>query len=515
MSGKINIRSPYYLDAVEPTPPSVALTCELIKLSGFGVDQFGNVDLPTTEYGQILSYTSTDSDFSDGKFDTVLTDTSRTVTFRISIPFNFTNAASDYIDCDVSATQPEFVCTGGVTTNGTIPNQSLNTGGNTSTVDLSLYFTQGVLPIFGYRVTNSFPSYFSATTDGNILYITSLDKAGTHTFYIEAFDNDVSTCNATQSIQVTITATKTYDCTDSYLQGGLINQDGSIVLPNVNGNITSTKLTSGGSPITSVPANNTGGFISYTLYFDITVPIGYANTGATVECFKSYSQVSSELPIFNCEVASLTGQAIYTSGAVLKGNAAKGTIDSFDPIDFETVTSTTPRIVTFSITPPSSGYSNSGGDSISCPVELLQPSIEISNELGTEGYYVIGSAYVNPWEYMRISDNPTPINFTDSVEGEITYYKQAYSSRLGTRSQRYLVSEEPLEWLGTYIYVSSNNTRKYKLGADQYVLITRRKGSNLFWKDAVADYYVRLTSTGLISEVWKYDYINETILRIA
>ena len=511
---KINVKSPYYLDVQEPTPPQVELDCTLIDLKKLSVDQFGNVNLPEAQYGEILSYSSTDGDFVDGKFNTVLTDTSRTITFRISIPSNFTNAANDYIDCDATAIQPTFVCTGGVTTNGTIPNQSLNTGGNTSTIDLSLYFTQGVLPIFGYRITNSFPSYFSATTNGDNLYITSADKAGTNTFYVEAFDNDIATCNATQPIQVTIVATETYDCTDSYLQGGLINQDGSIILPNVNGAITATKLTSEGTPITSVPPNNTGSPISYTLYFDITVPIGYVNTGATVECFKTFSQVSSTLPIFDCEVASLTGQAIYTSGAILQGNAAKGTIASFSPLGFGTVTSVTPRTVTFSITPPSSGYSNSGGANISCPVELLQPSIEISTELGIYPFYVITSGYVYPWFYMRQSDNPIPKNFTDSVEGEITYYKEAYSARYGITPQ-YLVSTEPMQWLGTYVYASPNKNRKYKIGTSQYVLITTRKGNNLFWKDAVADYYVRFTETGLITEVWRYDYINETILRIA
>src|SRR5210317_1573787 len=99
MSTKINVRSPYYLDVQEPTAPAVELTCELIALKGFGVDEFGNVNLPTPEYGDILSYDSTDSDFADGKFDTVGVETSRTVTFRISIPPNFTNSASDYLEC--------------------------------------------------------------------------------------------------------------------------------------------------------------------------------------------------------------------------------------------------------------------------------------------------------------------------------------------------------------------------------------------------------------------------------
>jgi len=420
MSTKINVRSPYYLDVQEPTAPSVELTCELIALKGFGVDEFGNVNLPTPEYGDILSYSSTDSDFADGKFDTVGVETSRTVTFRISIPSNFTNSTSDYLECDVTANQPEFICTGGVTATGSIPNQSLDADGNTIEINLSSYFVAGTDPIIAYRITNTHPNFFGAYVDNGIIHITSGSIAGTETLFVEATDGNAATCNATQSIQVTVTTTATFDCDFANVQGGIVNQDGSIINPIGNfDTITAIRTTPTGTPITSLPANNTGSFIEHTLYFDITVPTGYTNTGGTVQCSKDYAQVSSSLPIFDCGVAGLTGQGIYTSGAVYDGNIAKGTISGFSPISFDPVTTTIARSVTFSITPPASGYSNSGGSDINCSVTLLQPPIaNITCASGSGAEWYMNN---NHLPYLTQSQNPTPLNYQDSYEGELLY----------------------------------------------------------------------------------------------
>ena len=508
MSGKINIRSPYYLDAVEPTAPSVALTCELIKLSGFGVDQFGNVDLPTTEYGQILSYTSTDSDFSDGKFDTVLTDTSRTVTFRISIPPNFTNAASDYIDCDVSATQPEFVCTGGVTTSGSIPNQSLDADGNTVAIVLSSYFVAGASPIAAYRITNSHPDFFSAYVNSQSLFITSGNRAGTETLFVEAVDGDAATCNATQPVQVTVTTTETFDCDFANVQGGIVNQDGSIINPIGNfDTITAIRTTPTGTPITSLPANNTGSFISYTLYFDITVPTGYTNTGGTVQCSKNYNQVSSTLPEFTCDVASLTGQGIYTSGAVFDGNVAEGTISGFSPISFDPVTSTITRSVTFSITPPASGYSNSGGSDINCPVSLLQPPVaNISCASGSGAVWYMNN---NHLPYLTQSQNPSSLNYQDSYEGELLYgtgfVEKPYTKIL-------IGGTKPSQWIGkTICYHSTGilNQRRFIPAQNVYIRVDKRYGGGLFYPQFF--YY---TTSGIITEYWNYNTTTKQFVRV-
>ena len=500
MSTKINVRSPYYIDVQEPTRPVVELTCTLIALQGFGVDEFGNVVLPNPAYGDILSYSSTDSDFSDGKFDTVSTDTSRTITFRISIPDNFSNSANDYIECDATTTQPEFVCTGGVTTNGSIPNQSLNTGGNTATIDLSSYFTQGTDPIAGYNITNSYPSYIETSVSGNTLTISAKQIAGTITFFVEAFDDNIATCNATQSIQVTLTSLVTYDCDDSYLSGGIVNQDGSIINPNVNGTITAIRETALGSPITSLPANNTGSSIDHTLFFDITVPTGYTNVGATVQCSKDFTQVSSTLPEFTCDVASLTGQGIYLSGAILQGNTQEGTISRFSPTNFAIVNSTTSRSVTFFVTPPASGYTNSGGSDIQCVKTLTQPAIETT--CGNEIYYIADTAADLPSEIISLNGSSSYNQYL--VGFQIYAQSSTFDGLIGDNlCWSFLGNKRP--------YNATTGNFKFQLIRKTPFNIT---GVLKNKANADYDYYVGVKGT-VVYEVWLYSYVNKTFIQVA
>tara|TARA_R100000951_G_scaffold19206_1_gene15936 strand:- start:2536 stop:4083 length:1548 start_codon:yes stop_codon:yes gene_type:complete len=514
MSTKINVRSPYYLDIQEPTAPSVELTCALIALSGFSVDEFGNVSLPDTSYGDILSYTSTDSDFANGKFATVSADTSRTVTFRISIPPNFTNSANDYIDCDAITTQPKLICTGGVTTNGSIPNQALNTGGNTATINLSSYFTQGSAAISGYNITNTYPTYVYVTTSGNDLLITTQNIAGTVDVFVEAFDSGDNTCSATQPIQITITATDAFTCTEAALQGGIVNQDGSIIKPNSTGTVGDIRTTPTGSPITSLAANNTGSFISHTLYFDITVPTGYTNTGATVQCSKNYDQVSSALPLFDCDVANLTGQAIYTSGAVLKGNASKGTISGFSPIDFLAVDVVTARSVTFSVTPPASGYSNSGGSDISCPLVLQQPTIQIITTVGSNVWYYLQGVVGNGWEYIYKADNPSPNNYWSSIEGYYDNNPTVPKTALHVGKKGYFIDNDPSNWIGSSISASPTKFLQGSTITNAYYLVTQAQRQQTPIQNLTFDYYIRVSGSKIITEVWKWYYNTKIGIRI-
>jgi len=529
MSTKINLRSPFYPSYSEPTPPSVELTCALINLTGLSIDQFGKVTLPYASYGDILSYTCSDADFADGKFDTVLTDTSRTITFTISIPSNFSNAANDTIDCDATATQPEFVCTGGVTTSGTIPNQSVDTGGDTTTVDLSSYFTAGVDPIQGYSIINNYTNYFNAEITGNTLTITGTNLAGTKIFYVEATDNNPLTCDATQSIQVTTTSVNTYTCTDSYLSGGLINQDGSIVNPTVNGTITAIKTSSGGTPITSVPANNTGSFVQYTLYFDITVPTGYTNTGSTVECSKVYYQVSSSLPTFNCSVAALTGQAITLSGIISVGTANRGTIKSFSPLSFPIVSSNTIRTVTFTITAPSSGYNNSGQD-ITCDVTMIQPAAV--STCGTAEWYYSGGEY--PFMTYEQVQAAYPNESQLFYDNNCIEYFLGKNAQLGTTIKKIaLHSSNAKDNINTFICYYDRVTsytakavikydgKSINPSGGGYLRINKfyESSGTLAGQSSASTssgnaYFVKRETSGFISEVWFVDWDNEVITRI-
>ena len=521
MSRKINIRSPFYLDFSEPAEPTVELTCDLINLRDMTIDQFGNINLPTLTYGDIVSYTSTDVDFADGKFDTVLTDTSRTVTFTIGIPPNFSNAADDTIDCDITATQPKFVCTGGVTNNGTIPNQSIDTDGDSVTIDLTSYFTAGTDPITGYKIINTYRDYFETSLSGDDLTIIGTSKAGTHIFYVEATDGNPLTCDAIQSIQVTTTATVAYTADDAYTSGGSIAQDGTITNPTVNGTITAIKETSGGTPITSVAANNTGSPLSVTLYFDVTVPAGYSNSGATIEISKTFIQPTSVLPTFDCEVAKLTGQAISLAGNISAGYTNEGTISGFTPVSFPVVGTNTTRTVTFSITPPASGYSNSGGSDITCDVTMTQPAP--TAVAGNERWLMTEQVRA----YMLVSqaqaDYPSSTStFWNqiSVEGLFDIYGLYSVSVLGSPYQNDMVlqSTDPIQNLYSYVYTYyASGSRIYRPPRAGYYAIkrgqyTERQTSTPYNEGTT--YFIRIETNGFISEVWFVDWINDTFTKI-
>ena len=509
---KINIRSPFYLRYDEPDVPSVALDSDLVNLQGMTIDQFGNITLPDLDYGDIQSYTSTASDFNNGKFDTVLTDTVRTVTFSVIIPQNFTNADDDILDIDLTFTQPAFVCTGGVTLNGSIPSQSLDVGGETTEIDLSSFFTQGVDPITGYNITNPNPDLVSTSLTNDSLKIFSINRAGTATIYAEAFDNDTATCNATQSITITISNSVLYDCTYAILTGGGISNTGTITNPSINeGAITAVKDTSGGTPITSYPANNTGSARSVTLYFDITVPsgLGYSNEGSTVECSKTFTQSSVSLPEFDCGEAGLTGQAIALNGTVKIGNANKGTISGFSPLSYPTVITDTERTVAFNITPPASGYANSGGSDISCNVTMIQPAPEFP-QAGDVAWYVGGT-------YRFLTFNECSGSGYDcnrfSLEGQITNSFGRVSPLLTpTRTKTFLDSVNIQDNIGSIVGDFNKNVPPYFLSnignEPMYMRISsRREGSTYRTPTYIQQnyypfYFAKVEPNYRISEIW-------------
>ena len=373
MSTKINVRSPFYLNITEPTKTISSFTCEVANIQNLTIDQQGQISNPNLDFGTVLSITSTDSDFANDKFPTESTDTARDITVRVSIPVGFSNTPDGYIDCTKSVIQPASTCSGGVTTSGSIPSQTLDTDGDSETIDLSSYFTQGSDPIAGYTVYNSRKDLISASVTGNNLTITSSGIGGSTNLQVSAFDNGTNTCSATQTISVTVNApTVTFDCDDANLTGGSIAQDGTLVKPTSHAEVGQARTISGdtGSNITNYTANTTGSDRLVTLYFDLTVPAGYSNAGSTVECEKLFTQPAAD-PEFTCDLANLSGQQISTKGVINVGTLQLGTLDSFSPNFFAEVDSDTARDVTFTITIPS-GYSNSG--TIDCVKTLTQPA---------------------------------------------------------------------------------------------------------------------------------------------
>lgn len=484
---KINARSPFYLSYSTPAAPSPEFTCAIANATDFEVDQEGIISSPRLSFGTIKSFTSSDSGFSNGKYATVSTPTTRTVVFKINIPSGFSNTSAATIDCSLTASQPAKVtsgatpsCSGGPTLNGSIPNQSIAAGGNTVTINLASYFTQGTSAIAGFSAINYTSSFVQMSITSSTLTLTSLNVGGVNKVYVRAFDNDANTCTAIQPIQVTITGLSAFDCTTAGLTGGGISQAGVITNPNLIGAISEIRATSGGSAITSVAANTGSSAQNVTLFFLITVPQGYSNAGASVECSKTFSQAGTTNPTFTCDDAGLTGQAIYDSGAIKLGTAEKGTILSVSPIKFDPVQSDTLKTVSVSITIPS-GFASAGGTKV-CDLNLLQPA-ELSPFGNTSFYLSLGFTSTSVTDFCTQSAALTRIVHVKSTASDLSSGKNNTVASTDT---------------------NGNAVRLFNGGDDYYAVdsffntsaITSSSGQFFLWK---------ITQSGVVSEVYIWD----------
>jgi hypothetical protein len=405
MSTKINVRSPFYLNLSAPTVPTPEFLCSTafprgLDDTGFAVDNQGIITNPNPDFGVFVSLTSTDSGFSNNKYATVSTDTTRTITARTRIPAGFSNATDVHKDCELTAIQPGVtssvvqptVCSGGPATSGSISAVALDTGGNSTSIDLSTKFTGETT----YAISNPNPTLVSTALSGSTLTISSNTLGGSVTLYAIGRDGSYpTTCEAVQSISVTISlpaGSPAYDCNTSPLTGGGIAQNGTITRPSTTGVILGVATSNGGSLLSpeTVSANTGSTSQNVTLYFRIQVPPGYSNAGATLspDCSVTFSQAGTALEDFSCTRAGLTKQSISKNGSINKGLTAEGTIVSFDPIGFDPVTTDTTRTVNFTIQIPS-GYNNAGSNLPSpCPRTIVQPAT--AGQCGSNGYFISG-----------------------------------------------------------------------------------------------------------------------------
>tara|TARA_B110000285_G_scaffold203670_1_gene240004 strand:+ start:26235 stop:27746 length:1512 start_codon:yes stop_codon:yes gene_type:complete len=404
MSTKINVRSPFYLNVTKPVLPLPEYTCGKafprgLNDTGFAVDNAGIVTEPTPQYGLYISFTCTASDFSNGKFATVTSDTVRTITAKMRIPINFSNTDDVFKECDITAIQPGVtasvvqpaVCSGGPTNNGSISAVSLNSGGTSTTINLSTKFNNATT----YAISNSNPTLVSTSISGSNLIISSNAIGGSVTLY--AIGRDASypaTCEAVQAISTTISlpaGSPDYTCNTAPLTGGGIAANGVITRPTTTGTILGVSTSQGGallSPETTTP-NGGASAQSITLYFKISAPPGYPNGGQVLPAFcpATFSQPGTALQDFSCSKAGLTGQSINDNGSINAGSAGEGTIVDWSPKKFAPVTSDTSRTVSFTVEIPN-GYNNAGSNlSPACPLSLLQPA-SVPTCPGTNTYFL-------------------------------------------------------------------------------------------------------------------------------
>lgn len=490
---KINARSPYYLEYVTPTKPSPEFTCAIANLSDYDIDTNGTVTLPTLDYGYIDSFTSTAGDFANNKFAPVGASSTRTVTFKIVIPNGFSNSGGGYLLCSKTAVQEAAACVNGPTATGTIPAQSLSGAGDTNTIDLTSYFNAGTVPIDAYIIVNPHPSFVAMSKPtGTTLALTSLNVGGTKVVYVKAIDSSLNSCVAIQPITVTVATNNDLGCVASTgvdsvgLTGGSIAQDGTISDPNLIGTITEYRLTSGGSAVTSPIAANTGSTAQdVTLYFLITVPTGYGNAGASIECSKTFSQAGTGAVAFDCNTTILTNQAIYTDGTIKTGNSSRGVIETTTPIKFEEVLTPTQRSITFNIrVPDSTAYSNANA-LVSCTKSITQPAQLNPCSTSINTYYIQESFVgYTPESFCQESIG---IGAGTAIASSANALDQAYNATVCSTAFGTNTAVAP--WAG--------DNRYWRVSKDRDTSsITTSSGTFYLWK---------ISRSGIVTEVWRWN----------
>lgn len=387
MSIKINARSPFYLNLTEPVQPSELFICDTARPTGFVVSSSGIITLPTLLKGTIVGQ----SDDSFAAIGPTGTPTLRTLTLTIQIPADYSNTLVGTILCDVTFMQPKQAPVNNPvendncpTASGTISAQTLTNSTGTATIALSNKFTDGDSPISGYRVINNHSSFINASISGNNLNLSALSTCGTQSIFVEAFQ-DADSCTASQEVPITINNCTTFSCTTAGLSGGSISQDGqTIVKPNglgIVGNIYAASA--GGSAITTVAANTGTADQNITLYFDVTIPNGFGNSGVLPDrCPVSIVQNGTGLKaaacpgesVTNAETLVFSGWRVLANGTTIKGNVRLSSADlaitNFTTnFSANTGSSTIPKNVVITFTVPSN-YSNAG--SKSCTLTIAQ-----------------------------------------------------------------------------------------------------------------------------------------------
>jgi len=505
MSTKINVRSPFYLSYSEPTQPDPVFSASYANPTNFTVDESGGISLPDLDFGIIVGFSSSASDFSNSKFGEVSSDTSRTLTLTVQAPEGFSNVGSG-IQIDVTATQPAKPAScGTVVTGGTMSSQTIAAGGASVTLSYNSTFG-GTTSSFTDIVLNNQNQGldFSLDTTAKQITITSKNTAGPFHVYIERIDQSTG-CNAFVVIPVTVSApTVAFDCTAANILGGNVAADGTLTTPTSTGTITATKETSGGASVTSVAANTSGSLISKTLFYDVTAPAGYSNTGATIECSFNYGQDSTTASrAFDCNDVDFDDQAILTDGSVTAGvakwhQAPNGkadanyllTITSFTPTKFDPVTSITNRDVDYTITVPP-GFTNSGG-SLTCTERVKQPA---------------GLVVPTPTDPCSNHTNEWYIGVQSGFDFNLFTAKQHFAVTWAVFFDKSTFPDS--SWQGTYMCSGGNRVTNVANGTHTFI----RK-----FKDTTStdnhEYVIVFGSGSTVKSVYLKDWTTKTIRRI-
>lgn len=412
MSTKINARSPFFIESVEPSVSLGIFDCDTANLLNFAVSSDGDVTEPSILNGTIIDRTATS--FAANTSGSAI---SRSVTYTIQIPSGYSNTSDGTIDCVQTVDQP-------TQTSAEDPNQNNNcptfsgtipaiTNLTSTTVNLASFFTAGSgATISGYSVQNYGAAAISTSISSNTLTIATASECASTTLRVTAF-NSSDACTAVSNVfSVSSACNKTLTCTTSNatndavnLTGGSISATGVISNPSYSiAHLSRIKDSNGATVpcsnnICTVPVNNGASAIPVTLTFVFDVPNGYTNAGAELECTPpSFSQPTTAAPKVNleCSDATFSGFTITPQGNIIAGTVSYLGNTGVTPNNITTesgeykydpVSASTSRTISVTFRILNTAWLNYL-ESITCPVELTQPPSDNACDSATGDYAI-------------------------------------------------------------------------------------------------------------------------------
>ena len=417
MSTQINARSPFYIEAEEPTPSLGTFDCDVARLSGFSVSSSGAITDPNIFRGIIQSRSATEFDAN-----TSGSAISRSVDYTIKIPAGYSNTSDGTFVCTQNFDQPSQTAAEDPTQNDNCPTWNdtdipditgLTATG--STVSLGTYFDSGsTADINKYSYVNYGDAAITVTFSGTgenqtATFATAVDCTNATIRIIAHNENDACTAQS-NLISVTAACTRSLHCTTSNdttdaiaLVGGSIDADGTIHNPSHNAVVDQIKrIEYNGNTITSHSPNDTGSARDVTLDFIFDIPDNYSNSGE-LSCPKTFSQqpTSAPSPTVSCgdDIIRYENIRIANTGDIVTGEArvtVGGTEATFTVNTkgltagnaFPIVYQATPRDIGVAITVPS-GYANADAV-INCTITRDQPALygPCSGVSGASDYFL-------------------------------------------------------------------------------------------------------------------------------
>lgn len=420
---KINARSPFYIEAVEPTVSLGAYDCTTANLLDFRVESDGTIKNPSILKGTILSR-DTDSFPANTSGSSI----SRTVNYTLLIPAEYTNADDATYICPQTYSQPSQTAQEDPVQNDNCPTFSGPISNITdldetgTAVSLSTYFSEGAdATITKYNIIQSGGLGITYTLSGSgvnqtITFATDLTCLET-SITIEA-KNSADACVARSNTftisgecpTVALTCT-TDDATNDAiaLTGGGLSGDGTISRPSFSNALRIKRIEDENDvDVTSgYSANTTQNDRDVTLTFVFDIPDHYSNSGE-IECDKTFTQRPENLLKNNlgCDDDRLIfeGFRIADTGDIIVGESKviyDGIEASFTAntkgvgsgSTFPVVYSPTDRDIGVDITIPS-GYLGQG-NTLSCTISRQQPPVQSDCVTLVQGGVALRQHYIS------------------------------------------------------------------------------------------------------------------------